>query len=202
MALANSFDTNKRAKYFKGDFIFFCPLENVDAGTIAKLTTPSSDWERLPAMEAIKIKPVFDNDDVTLTSGTVIKDRALIGCEITSSFLQNDIDTINLWKDYVGVKGILFAQGHRLRRLATPIQTYLMAFGQILPSDGEYSSDDGKVAFMFNGLQNAQAIVLTGTPASGKVEFPTVTGFTAPGSDLTLPAADYTNGVYAFVKTT
>jgi len=127
----------------------------------------------------------------------VLKIGSFVGFNLEGKFNQRDDDAFEFDLDYWGAECVMLIQMHKFQKLTTPTQQWLAIFGVVEPHGENVSSEDGYIPFMFRGQPNEQDVVLTGTPASGKIDFPTgITGFTAPTGDITIPEHTGKVGIY------
>jgi hypothetical protein len=195
-------DELKRKLTAIGDFVglysFIAKVVNVNnGGTIAL----SGDWAGLPDEEKFTYGRMVERKEVKNKTGSISKIvTTLTGYELKSTFNQRNAIAQEFDATYAGFECVMLIQLHRFKELSPVEQQWLAIFGTPSLSDQKRESADGKVEFTFTGMTNAQAVVLTTTPASGKVTCPTgIAGFTGPASDITIPAYDGTNGIYKLV---
>lgn len=192
-------DTLKRDLTAIGSFVglysFITKISNVNnGGTIAK----SGDWAGLPDEEKFTYGRMIERKEIKNKTGaisTIV--TTLTGYEVKSTFHQNDAIAQEFDATYAGYECLLLTQLHEFpKKSPSAKKLWLAVFGTVVLSDQKRDSSDGKIEWTFQGMTNAQAIVLTGAPASGKIGYPSVTGFTAPAADITIPAASGTVGIY------
>lgn len=193
MADATKYDLLKTGLYLQSGAAI-CIVTGVNnGGTVAK----SGDWAGLPAEdEEVKFGRVRGENNWTDREGVEHPEDYIKGFIYKSMFQQRDADSFDFDLTYVGKECVLFTPLHYLRKLASPKRQYLAVFGTVRLMGGEIAGKDGKIPFEFMGLTNKQAVTLTATPASGKVDFPSIAGLSVPSADLTIPAFTGAAGVY------
>lgn len=174
---------------------FIAKIVNVNnASTIAL----SGDWIGLPDEAEFTYGRITENVEVPNRTGGFSRIiGALRGFEYKSKFNQRDAAAFEFDATYVDAECVFLTALHRFIGLSPIKQQWLAIFGQPIFHDTKAASKDGYVDFTFRGLPNTKAIVIKGTPSSGEIAPPTVSGFTAPNGTITIAAYDGgKNGIY------
>ena len=192
MADTSLYDALKTGRNVGNDTAL-CKCTGVNSGGTVAI---SGDWVLLPEEQKFKTKRVPDSTDFNIRTGSKRTEKIYVGYNYESIFNQRDAATLELDLTYVGADCVLLTKGHYFRKLASPKQQWIAIFGTVVMFDADVESETGFVPFMFQGLPNKQAVQLVGTPASGKIAYPSVTGFTAPTADITIPVYTGLAGIY------
>lgn len=173
-----------------------CKISNVNnGGTIAI----SGDWTAFADQMSVKWKRILDKMEVPNRTLALSVDIPLLkGFEVTFEINQRDADTHEFDVTYAGYECLMLVELHYFARLASPRRQWLAVFGTMSAHDSDVNGEDGKIIYTFKGLANAQAVVLTATPASGKITYPSIAGWTVPSADMTIAAfnAPAMTGIY------
>lgn len=171
---------------FVGLYTFIIKVTGVNnGGTVAK----SGDWAGLPDEEKFTYGRMVERKEIKNKTGqlsTIV--TTLTGYELKSTFHQNDIIAQEFDAAYAGYECVLLTMLQAFPNKQTPSKLWLAVFGTAMLSDQKRDSADGKVEWTFQGMTNTQAIVV----GAAGIAFPSVTGFTAPSTDITIAAG----GIY------